>query len=193
MQRLTDIHWQQPVLSEAAVKHVKLWHFKLSCLLLFSDITDILSSMNWPVKSFYKLHYTTSSVKTNPTRAVLKCTIFLLYLSKQQRASVSSEETDSGRSSPAPASHSPQHQRNRRSGYRTYTYTRCCAYLNHTYTHKQPVQYVLLLRDHELHPIPLRHPHLLTALLMKHRQPCDLSTHIHVFSIVKLTQAAYIS
>ncbi|XP_036424986.1 proto-oncogene DBL [Colossoma macropomum] len=35
--------------------------------------------------------------------------------SKQQRASVSSEETESGRSSPDPASHSPQHQRNRRS------------------------------------------------------------------------------
>ncbi|KAL6480217.1 hypothetical protein MHYP_G00112500 [Metynnis hypsauchen] len=35
--------------------------------------------------------------------------------SKQQRASVSSEETESGRSSPDPASHSPQHQCNRRS------------------------------------------------------------------------------
>ncbi|KAG9272670.1 proto-oncogene DBL isoform X1 [Astyanax mexicanus] len=35
--------------------------------------------------------------------------------SKQQRASVSSEETESGRSSPDPTSHSPQHQRNRRS------------------------------------------------------------------------------
>ncbi|XP_071773213.1 proto-oncogene DBL [Centroberyx gerrardi] len=35
--------------------------------------------------------------------------------SKQQRASVSSEDTESGRSSPDPQSHSPQHQRNRRS------------------------------------------------------------------------------
>ncbi|XP_062332033.1 proto-oncogene DBL isoform X1 [Osmerus eperlanus] len=35
--------------------------------------------------------------------------------SKQQRASVSSEETESGRSSPDPQPHSPQHQRNRRS------------------------------------------------------------------------------
>uniref|UniRef100_A0A8C8LLG2 Proto-oncogene DBL n=1 Tax=Oncorhynchus tshawytscha TaxID=74940 RepID=A0A8C8LLG2_ONCTS len=35
--------------------------------------------------------------------------------SKQQRASISSEDTESGRSSPDPQSHSPQHRRNRRS------------------------------------------------------------------------------
>ncbi|XP_058505224.1 proto-oncogene DBL isoform X3 [Solea solea] len=35
--------------------------------------------------------------------------------SKQQRASVSSEDTESGRSSPDPQPHSPKHQRNRRS------------------------------------------------------------------------------
>lgn len=35
--------------------------------------------------------------------------------SKQQRASVSSEETESGRSSPDPQPHSPKHQHNRRS------------------------------------------------------------------------------
>uniref|UniRef100_A0A096M8F7 MCF.2 cell line derived transforming sequence n=1 Tax=Poecilia formosa TaxID=48698 RepID=A0A096M8F7_POEFO len=35
--------------------------------------------------------------------------------SKQQRASVSSEDTESGRSSPEPQSHSPKHQPNRRS------------------------------------------------------------------------------
>lgn len=37
--------------------------------------------------------------------------------SKQQRASVSSEETESGRSSPDPQPHSPKHQHNRRSEY----------------------------------------------------------------------------
>ncbi|KAG7225762.1 hypothetical protein INR49_014413 [Caranx melampygus] len=54
----------------------------------------------------------TDSAQHLLTLAVLCCSP-----SKQQRASVSSEDTESGRSSPDPQSHSPKHQHNRRSEY----------------------------------------------------------------------------
>lgn len=41
--------------------------------------------------------------------------VLCYFLSKQQRVSVSSEDTESGRSSPDPQPHSPKHQHNRRS------------------------------------------------------------------------------
>lgn len=55
------------------------------------------------------------SVSTDRVKHLMRPVVLCCCPSKLQRASVSSEETESGRSSPDPQTHSPKHLHNRKS------------------------------------------------------------------------------